>query len=134
MNNNGMIHKAELIAQYLVTQNLNASVNLTPEYNLAQNIDKTVFVYPREKKLVRETRSNVNHTFIIDICLLQKVRENQIAELITEVEDLATKLLKQNFDNAIIEEIEHSPLMDGEELRQKRLFVSIISLTLSEVL
>lgn len=134
MNNNGMIHKAELIAQYLVTQKLNASVNLTPEYNLAQNIDKTVFVYPREKKLVRETRSNVNHTFIIDICLLQKVRDNQIAELITEVENLATNLLKQTFDNAIIEEIEHSPLMDGEELRQKRLFVSIISLTLSEVL
>lgn len=133
-----IVHKSNLIAEFLRGLELDAKVSFSPEYNLSSETSKngkTIFVSPRDKKSIREARKLVNTEFVIDVCILERARDNNdIAPLIELTEDLADKLLHETFDNAMVSQITFNPLLASEELRQKHLFVSVLSLTLKEIL
>lgn len=133
-----IITKAELIADFLRGLELDANVSFSPEYNLSNGTSKkgtTVFVSPRDKKSTRESRQIVNTEYVIDIGILERAREeDNVTPLIELAESLADELLNKTFDNAMVFQVTFNPLFASEELRQKHLFVSVLSLTLKEIL
>jgi hypothetical protein len=127
-----IVNKANNLVEYLATLGLNAKLSFAPEYNLSNDTEKIIYVSPRDKKISRENRTQKDVECTIDICLIERARENEVSSLIAEMESLGDKLLQQTFDNAKVSQVLFNPLFASEELRQKRLFVSVLSVTLRE--
>lgn len=127
-----IVNKANKLVEYLATLGLNAKLSFAPEYNLSNDTEKIIYVSPRDKKISRENRTQRDVECTIDICMIERARENEVSSLIAEMESLGDKLLQQTFDNAKVSQVLFNPLFASEELRQKRLFVSVLSVTLRE--
>ena len=127
-----IVSKANKLVEYLTTLGLNAKLSFTPEYNLSNDNEKIIYVSPRDKKISRENRTQKDVESTIDICMIERAKENEVSSLIAEMESLGDKLLQQTFDNAKVSQVLFNPLFASEELRQKRLFVSVLSVTLRE--
>jgi hypothetical protein len=129
-----IIHLAEIIKDYLRGLELDAEVSFTPEYFLSGNKQRVVFVTPKDEKIERISRSAFKKKYSIDICLIERIKqENEIHTLVAKVENLSSKILKSNFDKMFVTETSFNPLFAGDELRQKHTFISVLSLTLSEM-
>lgn len=130
--NKSIVTKAILIVEYLATLDLVAKISYAPEYKLSNSEEKKIFVSPRDKKSFKENRTQKDVECTIDVCRIERAREDEVSSLITEMESLGDEFLQQTFDNAKVSQVLFNPLYDSEELRQKRLFVSVLSVTLRE--
>ena len=127
-----IVNKANKLVEYLATLGLNAKLSFAPEYNLSNDTEKIIYVSPRDKKISRENRKQNDVEYTVDICMIERARENEVPSLVTEMESLGDNLLQQTFDNARVSQVLFNPLFASEELRQKRLFISVLSVTLRE--
>lgn len=119
---------AELLKDY------GAEVMFAPSFELRYMQKRSVAVLPFgiSKKLV--SRVAITHDYTLNVALIDKCRDDaEVAELIKIISDIGNILLKCKIDSTTCVAVEWDPLYSVDDLRSKKLFISVIKVTFKDV-
>ena len=105
-----------------------------PEYELAELKALTVTVVPKSVEIVNVTRQSTSFDVAIDIGIQQKIAKDTDAEVLRLseiVSEIVTFLNRRSLPTlkAQFKAIANEPVYAPEMLREKRLFLSVVTVT-----
>lgn len=111
-----------------------AKVSYAPSFEVRSMQERNVVVLPfgLGKKIV--SRFALTHEYVLNVAVIDKCRDDaELVELVGVTESIGSALLKCNIDSMTCVGVEWDPLYSVEELRAKKLFISVIKVTFKDV-
>lgn len=114
---------------------LNPEISYSPEYDLSDLASKKCVIVPSSINRTPICRNSkiVEITAEIEVGILHRGKKLNVANLVSEVQFLATQLKKVRVGNSQCIKVDHEPLYDAEQLRQRNQFTSVLALTFKEI-
>jgi hypothetical protein len=119
-------------------QEFSAARMYTPDFNLSDLLELHVSVVPRAFHRVRLTRGQWQYDYQIDVTIKQRLADEQtqaatdvwcdgLMILVQQIADFLRAANLTNYPAAKSVEGENAPAYDQDDLRQERLFTSVVS-------
>lgn len=112
----------------------NSVLAFAPEITLKGLETRKMFVIPIGVTVENASRSAKNETYEIQVVYTKRgVNENNVSTLIDDVQTIIRDLSYMSFDSARLIKSEIQTLFDMEDLRERRQFTSVFSLSFYRV-
>lgn len=112
-----------------VAKEVKGEVMFAPELDLKGIKEMRIIVVPAGLKMKPITRTQSEDTLKVQVGVLKKATEDDIAELVNTVIAVGRGFLGRKIEGATCRDVEYAPLYYPEHLRERRQFTGIIELT-----
>lgn len=123
---------ADKVAELL--KEFGAKVSYAPSFDVRFMTERNVVVLPFGigKKIV--SRIALAHEYVLNVAVIDKCHDDaDIVELVNLTDTIGSALFKCRMDSATCVAVEWDPLYSVEELRAKKVFISVIKATFKDV-